>query len=220
LCLKCVRSRPLGGKFLAQLKYDYLTALNRLGLLAFERSALLPKRCHLELSRACFLSSTINFGVGSVFNSPNVLGQAFTLGTSSVLELLQLNLERIARTFHLSGPIRCSIALALEFAALSLQLLDQALQFCGSGRSQVFRPFGRCRVNAQLRNLRPQAVALLIQGVTLCEQSGALTDNSVLGLAPGMVQRKGPPLPCPFGHRLRHIGGGNTRLAVSRQAWA
>lgn len=40
--------RPLGNKFLAHLRCGCLAAFDHLGLLAFERSALLPKRCHFE----------------------------------------------------------------------------------------------------------------------------------------------------------------------------
>lgn len=113
------------------------------------------------------------------------------------MELLQLNLERIARfPPQWLDPLLRRAGARVRLVAVVARQGAPVLRLGSQPAVPTVRSLPRRRAARQPQT--SSCVALPVQGVTLREQGGALTDNGVLGLASGMVQCK--------------------RLAVSRQA--
>ncbi len=152
------------------------------------------------------LARTVDFSVRAILNGSCMLDYGIALFVGGFQQLLDTHLGRPPFVLSLCNPQERRITLLGHFRRMLLQLVNQALQLSGLGRSDLLGVDGCVGLLPKRRNLGSQVLALPLECTMFCMQGGTLIGQGLQCFVSGMLQRQGPPLPCQTSHGFWRVG--------------
>lgn len=152
------------------------------------------------------LARSVDFSVGAILDGSCMLDYGVAFFAGGFQQLLDTYLGRLPFVLSLCNPQERRITLLGHFRRMLLQLVNQALQLSGLGRSDPLGVDGCVGLLPERRNLGSQVLALPLECLMFCVQGGALIGQGFQCPISGMLQRQGPPLPRQNGHGFWRVG--------------